>query len=51
MMGSFIYWVYFDKVGRPEKIVARHHREFMDLLAEWIDRTGEMPEWIMRAYK
>lgn len=48
---SFVYWVYFDKVGRPEKIIARHTEEFMVMLKDMIMRTDEMPEWIHRAYK
>jgi hypothetical protein len=48
---SFIYWVYFEKVGRPEKIVARHNEEFHQILKEMTLRTGEMPEWIIRGYK
>lgn len=48
---SFIYWVYFDKVGRPEKIVAKHAEEFTLFLRDLIIRTGEMPEWIIRGYK
>jgi hypothetical protein len=47
----FIYWVYFDKVGRPERIVARHNEEFMEILKRLIERAGEMPEWIQRGYK
>ena len=47
----FIYWVYFDKVGRPEKLVAKHYEEFKEILNQLIQRTGEMPEWIMRGYK
>lgn len=50
-MRSFIYWIYFDKSGRPEKIVARHSEEFFHLLKELVIRTGEMPEWINRSYK
>lgn len=48
---SFTYWVYFDKVGEPEKIVAKHALEFRDILMRLIERTGEMPEWIQRCYR
>jgi hypothetical protein len=48
---GFVYWVYFDKVGRPEKIVAKHSQEFFIILQDMIQRTGEMPEWIHRGYK
>jgi hypothetical protein len=47
----FTYWVYFDKVGEPEKIVARHFLEFLDIFKRLVERTGEMPEWIIRSYK
>jgi hypothetical protein len=50
-MTPFIYWVYFEKVGRPEKIVVPTMMEFIMQLRHLIDRTGEMPEWIVRAYK
>jgi hypothetical protein len=48
---TFIYWIYFDKCGRPEKIVARNAEEFGRILLDLIIRTGEMPEWICRSYK
>lgn len=48
---SMVYWVYFDKVGRPEKIVARDLPELWAILERSIRRIGEMPEWIIRGYK
>lgn len=48
---GFIFWVYFDKVGRPEKIEVQTLMEFIMQLRNLIDRTGEMPEWIIRGYK
>ena len=48
---SFIYWVYFDKAGSPEKIIAKNFLEFLDILKRLTERTGEMPEWIIRGYK
>jgi D-ribose pyranose/furanose isomerase RbsD len=50
-MPPFIYWIYFDKVGKPERIYAKTYEEFKDLLDRLIMRTGEMPEWINRSYK
>lgn len=48
---TFIYWIYFDKVGNPERIVAKNYEEFKAILDRIIHRTGEMPEWIQRGYK
>lgn len=48
---GFVYWIYFDKVGRPEEIRARNMQDFMRILQQMIERTGEMPEWINRVYK
>lgn len=47
----FIYWVYFDKVGRPERMVVKNYEEFKDTLDRMIRNIGEMPEWIQRGYK
>jgi len=49
-MSSFIYWIKFDKCKEPERIYARHTLEFIDILKRLIERTGEMPEWIIRDY-
>jgi len=48
---SFMYYIYFDKTGKPEKIVASSFLEFQDTLRMLVERTGEMPEWIMRVYR
>ncbi len=48
---TFTYWIYFDKVGTPEKIVVKSFEEFKHVLETLIYRTGEMPEWIQRGYK
>lgn len=50
-MISFTYWIYFDKIGRPEKILVKTIEEFKDVLTNLIIRNGEMPEWIQRVYK
>jgi hypothetical protein len=51
MSPGFIYWIYFDKTGRPEKIVAPNAEELSHRILELTMRTGEMPEWIIRGYK
>ena len=48
---TFIYWIYFDKVGRPERLVAKNYEDFKDILDRMIRNIGEMPEWICRSYK
>jgi hypothetical protein len=48
---SFNYYIYFDKNGEPEKINAKSVMEFKDILMRLIERTGEMPEWIVRVYR
>jgi hypothetical protein len=48
---TFIYWIKFDKCIEPEKIKAIHTLEFIEILKQLIERTGEMPEWIIRDYK
>lgn len=50
-MSTYIYWIYFEKVGIPLKIVAQHNKEFISILNEMIERNKEMPEWIQRTYK
>lgn len=47
----FVYWIYFEKTGRPEKIVANSSLEFADILKRMIERNSEMPEWINKVYK
>jgi hypothetical protein len=51
MSYGFIYQIYFDKVGQPERIYSKSALEFKDILMRLIERTGEMPEWIIRVYK
>ncbi len=51
MENPLFYWIHFDKVGRPERIVVKDFLEFLDLLHRLVERTGEMPEWIQRGYK
>jgi hypothetical protein len=50
-MPPFMYQIYFDKVGHPEKIVARHLEELLLIIHQMTERSGEMPEWIIRVYK
>jgi uncharacterized protein (DUF608 family) len=47
----FNYWVYFDKTGRPVKIVCKNAQEWSEQLRKLILENEEMPEWIQRAYK
>lgn len=51
MIINFTYWIYFDKVGAPERIYVKTAEEFKETLMRLIIRTGEMPEWIQRVYK
>jgi hypothetical protein len=50
-MPPFIYWIYFDRVGQPERIYAKTFEEFKLALEKLILRTNEMTEWIQRVYK
>jgi len=50
-MSPFIYYVYFDRVGRPEKISCKNFEDFKIMLDQMVYRAGEMPEWIQRVYK
>jgi hypothetical protein len=48
---NFTYWVYFDKVGQPEKFVVKNLLELTDIIGRMVEQIGEMPEWIIRSYR
>ena len=50
-LNSYFAWVYFERTGRPEKIVAKSFKDFIEQLDRLVERNGEMPEWINKVYR
>jgi len=48
---NYIYWIYFNNVGRPEKIIAKNFLELIEIIKRRVDQAQEMPEWIVRGYR